>query len=1194
MPQLILLNAGSPRVFGRIYTGGMRLFLLLPILALIGLGFLHSAPIQAAGGEEWRRLKVPGTWEDGAGLKYDGVAWYRCFVQVPADWKGKAVTLAVEQVDNAHEAFFNGARIGAAGKFPPNYQNAVEAENRYVVPVESLRAGAWNVVAIRVYDHKGRGGFKGGAPRLGTDQQHITLEGDWQFRTGDDAAWASVSTEPASSAAAFVRLENGPVPQGSRGHEMAARSQPMAPAEAAGSFVVPDDLEFEQVLAEPIVAQPVFLNFDERGRMWVVQYRQYPAPAGLKVVSKDIFWRAVYDKIPEPPPRGVKGLDRITIHEDTDGDGTYDRHKTFLDGLNIATACVKGRGGVWVLNPPYLLFYADRNDDDVPDGDPEVKLEGFGLEDTHSVVNSLRWGPDGWLYAAQGSTVSGRVRRPGETNVVVSQGQNIWRYHPETRRYEIFSEGGGNAFGVELDSQGRIFSGHNGGDTRGFHYTQGAYLRKGFEKHGELANPYAFGYFPQMSGTAGERFTHNFVIYAGGALPERYRGRLFGVEPLQGRVVLSEIQPVATTFVTKDLERVVTSRDSWFRPVDIKVGPDGAIYVCDWYDRQVTHTRNQEGNIDVTNGRIYRLKTKGAKASAPVNLGAMASVELANTALRSENSWVRQTTLRLLADRRERSVVPRLEENLKGAGEQLELESLWALNLVQAEPGRTCGLRPDQTLNLLQHSNRQVRIWTARLLGDDREVSAAQAGVLAELAGGRDSAVLREQLAGTARRLPASAGLPIVARLLTQSGDVEDPRLPLLIWWAIEEQCGANRAAVLKLLEDSTLWFQPMTEKHILARLMRRFAAAGTREDLRTCARLFELSPGREQSAMLMRGFEEAFQGRSLVGLPDELIAAIARHQVGSDVFRVRQKEPEAVAAAVRRIQDRQVKRDERVRYLEVLGEVRPPTALDALLAVADSDPEAGVRKAALAALLGYDDARIPALVVRAYNEAKPEVRQAGLSLVSSRVAWSRAFVEAVAAGRIRAAEVPHDAVRRLLAHDDARLRELGPRLWPKAGRPTTDDMRQQIDRLGGIVRAGKGDPYAGQKLFNGACASCHKLFARGGDVGPDLTSYLRTDVDTLLLHIVNPSAEIREGYENFMVETADGRSLSGFLVRRDARLVVIRGADGQSVPLEAKEFTELRAAGLSLMPEGLLDGLNDQQVRDLFAYLRSTQPLAN
>src|ERR1051326_177901 len=291
-------------------------------------------------------------------------------------------------------------------------------------------------------------------------------------------------------------------------------SKPLSPAESLKQFHVADDLELELVLAEPIVAQPVFLNFDEGGRMWVVQYLQYPAPAGLKGVSHDSFWRTIYDKVPPPPPNHFRGLDKITIHEDTDGDGVYDKHKTFVDGLNIVTAVERGRGGVWVLNPPYLLFYPDANGDDIPDGPPVVHLAGFGLEDTHSVANSLRWGPDGWLYGAQGSTVTGQMRRPGldKEPFLQTMGQLIWRYQPELRRFEVFAEGGGNAFGLELDAQGRIFSGHNGGDTRGFHYVQGGYLQKGFEKHGPLSNPYAFGYFPPMPHNQVERLDRKSVV----------------------------------------------------------------------------------------------------------------------------------------------------------------------------------------------------------------------------------------------------------------------------------------------------------------------------------------------------------------------------------------------------------------------------------------------------------------------------------------------------------------------------------------------------------------------------------------------------------------------------------------------------------------------------------------------------------
>jgi len=172
------------------------------------------------------------------------------------------------------------------------------------------------------------------------------------------------------------------------------QDHPLSPAESMARFKVAPDLQLDQVLAEPLVRQPVFMNFDERGRLWVVEYLQYPSPAGLKMLSHDSFWRSVYDKVPPPPPHHFKGADRITIYEDTAGNGIFDSHKTFLDGLNIVTAVTKGRGGVWVLNPPYLLFYPDKNNDDIPDGDPEVRLSGFGLEDTHSVVNSLRWGPE--------------------------------------------------------------------------------------------------------------------------------------------------------------------------------------------------------------------------------------------------------------------------------------------------------------------------------------------------------------------------------------------------------------------------------------------------------------------------------------------------------------------------------------------------------------------------------------------------------------------------------------------------------------------------------------------------------------------------------------------------------------------------------------------------------------------------------
>jgi len=468
---------------------------------------------------------------------------------------------------------------------------------------------------------------------------------------------------------------NGPKPN--LPNASTRQDHPLTPQESLERFTVPDDLQIDQVLAEPLVRQPVFLNFDERGRLWVAEYLQYPFPAGLKMLSHDSVWRAVYDKVPPPPPHHFIGADRITIYEDSNGDGVFHKYKTFVEGLNIVTAAVKGRGGVWVLNPPYLLFYPDKNNDDVPDGDPTVKLSGFGLEDTHSVVNSLRWGPDGWLYACQGSTVTANVIRPGldKEPIARTMGQQIWRYHPETSRFEVFSEGGGNAFGCEIDQKGRIFSGHNGGNTRGFHYMQGAYLQKGFDKHGPLSNPYAFGFFPPMPHPPAERFTHNFIIYDGGALPAPYNGRLFGVEPLQGRIVESDISPEGCSFKTRDLGYPVTTTDEWFRPVDIKVGPDGAIYIADWYDGQVNHYRNHQGQIDKSNGRIYRLKAKGAKPITPFDLNRLSSVELVGL-LSHSNKWFHQEALRLIGDRKDSSLVPLFSDMVRTNTGQLSLEPL--------------------------------------------------------------------------------------------------------------------------------------------------------------------------------------------------------------------------------------------------------------------------------------------------------------------------------------------------------------------------------------------------------------------------------------------------------------------------------------------------------------------------------------
>ena len=187
-----------------------------------------------------------------------------------------------------------------------------------------------------------------------------------------------------------------------------ALAQGYAPEEAVKRMTVADGFEVDLVAAEPLVRQPVAIDFDDRGRLWVLQYLQYPNPAGLKRVKVDRYSRTTYDRVPKPPPYGPNGADRLTILTDTDGDGRVDTSKDFVSDLNIATGFAFGYSGVFVLQTPYLLFYPDRNRDDIPDGDPEVLLKGFGMDDTSSLANSLVWGPDGWLYGTQGTNITAR------------------------------------------------------------------------------------------------------------------------------------------------------------------------------------------------------------------------------------------------------------------------------------------------------------------------------------------------------------------------------------------------------------------------------------------------------------------------------------------------------------------------------------------------------------------------------------------------------------------------------------------------------------------------------------------------------------------------------------------------------------------------------------------------------------------
>jgi putative membrane-bound dehydrogenase-like protein len=1157
-----------------------RLFSLSSLLLIAGSWISVSVAAQ----DDWQQVKVPDVWrKPPAGV--GGYSWYRCLVRVPESLQGREFTLFSESADDAREVYLNGERVAAAGSFPPQFRSGLGAKARHRVDPELIRFKKLNVVAIRVYSSDARTNFNLGAPTLFAGDKAIRCAGPWQSRGGDNLAWALGEDK--------AILENGivfdKVQSAAEVEELLRRlpgeEGPLSVAESMRRFKTPDDLVMEPALTEPEIGQPLFIEFDERGRLWVLNYKQYPNPAGLTVVSRDKYLRAVYDKVPPPPPNHFRGNDKITIHEDTDGDGKFDKHKTFVDGLSIATSFARGRGGVFVLNPPYLLFYPDADNDDVPDGDPEVLLQGFGIEDSHSAASNLHWGPDGWIYGAQGSTVTGQIKHYGTKDKPVhSMGQLIWRYHPETRKYEIFAEGGGNTHGVEIDSKGRVYSGHNGGNTRGFHYVQGGYYQKSFGKHGALSNPYTFGHFAAMAHHSVPRFSHQFVIYEGARLSAKYGGRLFGVVPLQSHVVISDVQPTGSSFKTNDIDKAITSTDPWFRPVHIKAGPDGALYVCDFHEQRIDHASHYQGRVTPNTGRIYRIRAPEGEPSPPFDYSKLTSNELV-AVLENENKFHRHVALRLFGDRRDESVQGALTKLVRDNNGQLALEALWALNL-------SGGLSEEAAAGFLEHKDPHVRAWTVRLLCDDYKVSPQTAKQLAALSKTEPHVEVRVQLACSARRLDADPSLAIVRELLGRDEDVDDIFVPLLLWWAIEAKADADREAVLAMMRDAKLWDRPIAKQHVLERLMRRYAMGGTRRDLLACAELFEAAPTNDHSKLLLKGFETAFSGRTLGDLPDELVAALAKVGGGSLALRSRRGDTQALEEAFKLVAEEKTDQTQRVDLIRVLGQVKQNASIPVLLNVASTAKSSDVRNTALTALQSYDASEIGEKLTALHNRLPPEVQNVAQGVLASRREWALAFLGGIDDGKIPPESVSDAILQRLLFHNDDRIAAIVKEHWGEVQSASTDEMRARLEQLQTVLAKAAGNPYRGKKLYLANCGKCHQLFTDGGKIGPDLTPYKRDDLRGILLNVVNPSLEIREGFENFVVFTEDGRTLNGFVEEQDNRVVVLKGADGQRLIIPRDSIEEMQAVRKSIMPEGILKPMSDQQIRDLFAYLRATQPL--
>jgi putative membrane-bound dehydrogenase-like protein len=969
--------------------------------------------------------------------------------------------------------------------------------------------------------------------------------------------------------------------------------------ESAVRMTVPEGFEVKVFAAEPDVVNPIGIDFDHKGRVYVLECLQYPKKA----------------------PIGSKGADRIRIYEDTKGIGVADKVTTFAEGLNLATGIAVGYGGVFVGEAPYLLFLEDTKGTGKADK-RTVLLDGFGYQDTHETLNSFIWGPDGWLYGCHGVFTHSKVGKPGtpeKDRVPLNAG--IWRYHPKTQKFEVFAEGTSNPWGYDYDENGSGFLTacvipHL------FHIVPGGlYIRQA----GQNFNPYAYGqireicdhvhYFggsshegnidPRRFAVGGGHAHSGCLIYQGGAYPEKWNGRVFMMNLHGARINTDILKRNGSTYIGSHGEDFLVANDPNFRAIQLRTGPDGSIYMTDWYDPQICH--NPDPNIwDRDTGRIYKVVYKGAnKASGgrepPDDLSKRSSAELVEM-LKDTNSWWWRQALLILQERGDKSVAPKLKEMVRKRDDHRHaLRALWALNNIGA-------FDEDFGREMLGHSNSWVRAWAVRLLGQlDRELNEKTWEELRKLASKDSRPDVRLQLASSCQRwtkLPRKKGekwkcFPILYHLIYRDEDAKDPVLPFMDWVAFEPHTATWDAhpfmdPVEVLVSGGGLLKEehPVVRYHIVPRMLRRWASDPEHLNYAMIFPKFAQDP--KACAAYLDGLLEALKGRRLdsdewARNRDELNKQFKNnpevlHRVW--LVGIHFGDEPAVAAMEKDALDTKLDRDRRVEAVQALGLARLAKSMDPLLKLATTDKVVEIKREALRALAAFDSDKIPAALLAEWSKLPPDQRTDVVGMLCGRKKWAGALLDVLKKGTLTKQDLSENDVRRIIAHNDAELTKKVEAIWGKLRERTPEKVEEAIAKLRGQLAEHPGDRKTGAMVFEKNCMVCHKLRGQGHEVGPDLTGANRRDIEYLLINIIDPNRVVGRDYYTATVVDKSGRTLSGLLAEDTPQRVVLKGENAKLTVIPRNEIEAFQVDERSLMPEGLPEKMSEKDFRDLIAYL--------